>query len=146
MKTILLCSLLAAMAACSGTTAEQDLKAGDVRKTGTIQIEVSCRPEVKADFEQAVALLHSFFYEEARRRFLNIAERDPQCAMAWWGVAMTWYHPLWAPPTPEEMRQGAEAAMNKFNGGEDYADFDRNNNYDLFDFLAFVNAFNAGCD
>ena len=75
-------------------------KAGDVRKTGTIRFEVSCRPEVKADFEQATALLHSFFYEEARQRFLSIAERDPECAMAWWGVAMTWYHPLWAPPTP----------------------------------------------
>jgi hypothetical protein len=117
MKTIAACSLLLALAACSGPSAEQERpkgpeappKAGDVRKTGTIHVEVSCRPEVKADFEQAVALLHSFFYEEARRRFLNIAERDPQCAMAWWGVAMTWYHPLWAPPTPEEMKQGAEA-------------------------------------
>jgi hypothetical protein len=35
--------------------------------------------------------------------------------------------------------------VNKFNAGEDYADFDGNANYDLFDFLAFVNAFNGGC-
>src|SRR6185503_11799079 len=117
MKTPLLYCLLSALAACSGPSAEQggspaserSPKAGGVRKTGTIRFEVSCRPEVKADFDAAVALLHSFFYDEARRRFLEIAERDPGCAMAWWGVAMTWYHPLWAPPTPEEMKQGQEA-------------------------------------
>ena len=102
MKMNPLLGLLLALAACSGPSVEQGRsrpaegspKAGDVRKTGTIRFEVSCRPEVKADFDVAVALLHSFFYEEARRRFLEIAERDPQCAMAWWGVAMTWYHPL----------------------------------------------------
>ena len=117
MKTAFLFCLLSALAACSGPSVEQGAsrspsgtpKAGDMRKTGTIHFDVSCRPELKADFEAAVALLHSFFYEEARRRFLEIAERDPQCAMAWWGVAMTWYHPLWAPPTPEEMKKGAEA-------------------------------------
>jgi len=105
MKTVPLACLLLALVACSGPAP----KAGEVRKTGTIRFDVSCRPELKADFEAAVALLHSFFYEEARRRFLEIAEKDPQCAMAWWGVAMTWYHPLWAPPTPDEMKKGAEA-------------------------------------
>jgi tetratricopeptide (TPR) repeat protein len=105
MSSSRLCCLLLALAACSSPAP----RAGDVRKSGTIHFDASCRPEVKADFEAAVALLHSFFYEEARRRFLDIAERDPQCAMAWWGVSMTWYHPLWAPPTPEEMKQGAEA-------------------------------------
>ena len=87
----------------------QTLSAGDLRKSGTIRFPVSCKEEVKADFQTAVALLHSFFYEEARRRFLEIAERDPACAMAWWGVAMTWYHPLWAPPIPDEMKKGSEA-------------------------------------
>jgi len=130
MKTPPLFCLLLALAACSGPSAEQGAprasekspKAGDVRKTGTIRFDVSCRPELKADFEAAVALLHSFFYEEARRRFLEIAERDPQCAMAWWGVAMTWYHPLWAPPTPDEMKKGAEAVekAKKIGGRTDF--------------------------
>src|SRR5678809_405838 len=104
-KTLLFC-LLSALAACSSP--EGNPKAG-LRKTGTIRFAVSCRPDLKAEFEATVALLHSLFYDEARRRFLEIAQRDPQCAMAWWGVAMTGYHPLWAPPTPEEMKQGAEA-------------------------------------
>jgi tetratricopeptide (TPR) repeat protein len=84
---------------------------GELRKSGTIQVDVTIRPELKGEFDTALALLHSFFYEEARRRFLEIAARDPECAMAWWGVAMTWYHPLWAPPTPEEMKNGALAAQ-----------------------------------
>src|SRR5262249_19737691 len=83
--------------------------AGDLRRSGTVHFPATCKPELRTDFDAAVALLHSFFYDEARRRFLEIAERDPGCAMAWWGVAMTWYHPLWAPPTPDEMKQGQEA-------------------------------------
>ncbi len=81
----------------------------DLRASGVVHLETTCREEVKADFQTAVALLHSFFYEEARSRFEDLARRDPRCAMAWWGVAMTWYHPLWAAPTPPEMLAGQEA-------------------------------------
>lgn len=84
--------------------------AGDLRSSGVVRLDVSCRPEVKEDFQSAVALLHSFFYEEARRRFEEIARKDSDCAMAWWGAAMTWYHPLWAAPTPIEMAEGTKAA------------------------------------
>ena len=68
-----------------------------------------------------MALLHSFFYEEARRVFTSVAERDPKCAMAQWGIAMTWWHPIWTPPTPDEMRAG-KAAIEKamsMNAGSD---------------------------
>ncbi len=58
---------------------------------------------------RAVALLHSFGYEEARIAFNDAAKTDRACAMGHWGVARTWYHPIWAPPSPDEMRQGAAA-------------------------------------
>ena len=58
---------------------------------------------------RGVALLHSFFYEEARRVFNLAAETDPKCAMAYWGVAMTYYHPIWAPPTPDDLKAGVAA-------------------------------------
>ena len=106
MKMVLPFLILAA--ACSSAPTS-DLAAGDLRKSGTVRFPVTCKAEVREDFQTAVALLHSFFYEEARKRFLDIAARDPQCAMAWWGVAMTWYHPLWAPPTPAEMEEGRKA-------------------------------------
>src|SRR5947208_8596566 len=61
---------------------------------------------------RGVALLHSFFYEEARRVFTSVAEQDPECAMGQWGIAMEWWHPIWTPSTPEEMSAG-KAAIKK---------------------------------
>jgi tetratricopeptide (TPR) repeat protein len=85
---------------------------GDLRGVGKVTFPITCAPEVQSDFARGVALLHSFFYEEARRVFTSIAERDPKCAMAQWGIAMTWWHPIWTPPTPDEMRAG-KAAIEK---------------------------------
>jgi hypothetical protein len=59
---------------------------------------------------RAVALLHSFGYEEARRGFGAVAAKDPSWAMAYWGIAMTWYHPIWAPPNSQELAAGTAAA------------------------------------
>ena len=85
---------------------------GDLRGVGKVTFPITCAPDVQSDFARGVALLHSFFYEEARRVFTSVAERDPKCAMAQWGIAMTWWHPIWTPPTPDEMRAG-KAAIEK---------------------------------
>src|SRR5437762_1543579 len=83
---------------------------GDLRAAGTVDFKVSCAPEARSEFIRGVALLHSFFYEEARRVFTEVAAKDPNCAMAQWGIAMTWWHPIWTPPTPDEMKAGKVAA------------------------------------
>jgi hypothetical protein len=57
-------------------------------------------------------MLHSFGYEEARLTFLEAAKADAGCGMALWGVARTWYHPIWAPPSAEELKQG-DAALDR---------------------------------
>jgi tetratricopeptide (TPR) repeat protein len=85
---------------------------GDLRAAGTVDFKVSGAPEVRSEFIRGVALLHSFFYEEARRIFTEVAARDPNCVMAHWGIAMTWWHPIWTPPTSDEMRAG-KAAIEK---------------------------------
>ena len=85
---------------------------GDLRAAGSVDFKVSCALEVRSEFIRGVALLHSFFYEEARRIFTEVAARDPNCAMAQWGIAMTWWHPIWTPPTSDEMRAG-KAAIEK---------------------------------
>jgi tetratricopeptide (TPR) repeat protein len=77
---------------------------------GEVSFPTSCASAVQADFDRAVALLHSFEFEESRGVFTSIAERDPDCAMAWWGVAMTYYHPLWAPPTKSDLELASAAA------------------------------------
>src|SRR5437763_3844485 len=94
---------------------------GDLRAAGKVEFPVSCAPAVQPEFARGVALLHSFFYEEARRVFTSVAERDPKCAMAQWGIAMTWWYPIWTPTTPDEMRAG-KAAIEKamsMNAGSD---------------------------
>ncbi len=82
---------------------------GEAESLGTVHFPTSCRG-VDALFTRAVALLHSFGYEESRRAFEEVAAKDPSCGMASWGVAMTWYHPIWAPPTPAELAAGRAAA------------------------------------
>src|SRR5216110_749173 len=105
----------------SGLLAVRDVKSatvpepGDLRAAGKVTFPVSCAPAVQSEFDRGVALLHSFFYEEARRIFTSVAEQDPKCAMAQWGIAMTWWHPIWTPPTPDEMSAG-KAAIAKAMG------------------------------
>ena len=85
---------------------------GDLRAAGKVDFPISGAPAVRPEFDRGVALLHSFFYEEARRIFTAVAEQDPTCSMAQWGIAMTWWHPIWTPPTADEMTAG-KAAIDK---------------------------------
>jgi tetratricopeptide (TPR) repeat protein len=78
-------------------------------KLGRIEFPISCAPRSQAPFARAVALLHSFWYDEAEKAFNAIAEADPACAMAHWGAAMSVFHPLWAPPTAAEVARGQAA-------------------------------------
>src|SRR6476646_7069230 len=66
-------------------------------KLGTVSFPISCIPAVQQQFNRGVALLHSFAYGTAGDAFRGVAEQDPQCAIAHWGVAMTYFHQLWEP-------------------------------------------------
>jgi len=78
---------------------------------GTVSFATSCAPAVQTQFEQAVAMLHSFWFQEAEKTFRAVAESDPQCAMAWWGVAMTRLgNPLAGRPSAENEAVAREAA------------------------------------
>ena len=72
-----------------------------------VQFRNSCSEVVQEDFSNAITLLHSFEYPETTRIFGEIIEKDPDCAMARWGAAMSIWHPLWAPPSSEELERGA---------------------------------------
>lgn len=67
-------------------------------RLGKVSFPVSCKPAVQQQFDRGVALLHSFAYTAAKDAFQGVAERDPRCAMAHWGMAMTYFHQLWDPP------------------------------------------------
>jgi tetratricopeptide (TPR) repeat protein len=77
-------------------------------KLGTVSFATSCAPPVQSQFERGVALLHSFEYEVADVQFEEVAAKDPRCAMAYWGQAMTFYHELWNRPTKADLAKGAE--------------------------------------
>jgi len=67
-------------------------------RLGTVSFAVSCSPRVHASFNRGVALLHDFWYDEARPQFERIAKADPSCAMAHWGIAMSVFHQIWDRP------------------------------------------------
>ena len=73
---------------------------------GTVHFPVSCAESVQKPFARGVALLHSFWYEEAEKEFLDIAKDDPKCAMAHWGVAMSIWHQLWNEPDEKVIARG----------------------------------------
>src|SRR5512147_146236 len=75
-------------------------------KVGTVNFAVTCSAPAQRAFPHAVALLHSFAYEQALAEFTAIAEQDPKCAMAYWGQAMTWWRPLWYVPDGNALRNG----------------------------------------
>jgi tetratricopeptide (TPR) repeat protein len=92
----------------------EDLNDGQL---GTVHFPVSCAAAVQKPFERGLALLHSFWYEEAEKEFLQIAKDDPHCAMAHWGVAMSLWHQLWNEPDAKVLKRGlAESEKaNKLN-------------------------------
>ena len=73
--------------------AQHEHPPGDSGKLGKVNFPVSCDPSVQPQFSNAVAMLHSFWYEKASDTFAAVAEKDPTCGMAYWGIAMTYYHP-----------------------------------------------------
>jgi tetratricopeptide (TPR) repeat protein len=75
---------------------------------GTVTFPVSCDPAVQRPFERGVALLHSFWYEEAQKEFQQIAAKDPNCAMAHWGLAMSLWHQLWNQPDDKVIHDGQD--------------------------------------
>jgi tetratricopeptide (TPR) repeat protein len=69
-------------------------------KLGAVSFGTSCASQVQDSFNRAVALLHSFTYEPAAAAFQEVVVKDPKCAIAHWGIAMSYYHQLWQPPLP----------------------------------------------
>ena len=79
------------------------------KQFGAVGFKIDASKEVQQEFDLAVALLHSFEYDEAEKAFAKVIDMDPGCTMAYWGVAMSNYHPLWTPPTVAELEKGAKA-------------------------------------
>jgi len=110
MKTII-ALLLASTLACAPAVSSQEMHSHPApEKLGRVSFPISCAPAVSHDFERAVALLHSFAYAAAEQAFRGVADAEPSCAMAHWGIAMSHFHQLWSPPAPDELAKGEAEA------------------------------------
>ncbi len=96
---------------------EINLKRGNVvlcspaeKQFGQVDFPSSCNGKAKALMQLAIALLHSFEYDESEKVFAQVIDVDPGCAMAYWGIAMSNYHQVWpSPPTEAEIVKGQKA-------------------------------------
>src|SRR2546425_5460328 len=93
-----------------GRLAAQEPHPHQAEALGRVVFPVSCTPEARTRFEQAVALLHSFWYEKAADTFREAVAADSTCAMGYWGQAMSLFHPLWTPPVGAELAAGLAAS------------------------------------
>jgi len=112
--------------------------AGEPGKFGKVNFAISCDAAVQPGFNRALAILHSFGYEKAAGAFAEVAEKDPACGMASWGLAMTYYHPIWEAPNPTALKQGWTAAEKAKSAG---AKTERERNY-----IAAIEAFYKDSD
>jgi hypothetical protein len=90
--------LLTLLVVISFSSAQETHSHPAPEKLGKVLFQTSCAPGVQEQFERGVALLHSFAYAAAESAFQGVVDQDPQCAMAHWGLAMTYFHQLWEPP------------------------------------------------
>lgn len=77
-----------------------------MESVGKVSFPISCAKDVQEPFNLGVALLHSYWYEEAEKRFEEVAAKDPQCAMAYWGEAMTLHRPAYSEPSEQDLEEG----------------------------------------
>jgi tetratricopeptide (TPR) repeat protein len=100
---VLVATALAAVMAAQHE-GHQYSSSGPEEGLGRAHMDTSCSTAVVVQFDRALALLHNFWYARAFERFNQVAKNDPECAMAYWGAAMTYNHPFWDPPSQVDER------------------------------------------
>ena len=72
---------------CLAMIALEAPRAKGVQQFGEVHFPIACKPDVQKEFDLAVAMLHTFSFPAAAKTFTAIAQKDPECAMAYWGIA-----------------------------------------------------------
>ena len=122
-KTRVLSSILSALLiiglfGCAPETDGEETEQPE-HELGVVNFPISCNEEAQVAFETGLAQLHHMMYKMAQPYFEDAAEADPECAMAYWGIAMTSFQPLWRPTTEDGIKNGKAAlARAREIGGE----------------------------
>ena len=110
LQKVFLCLLVCLCLACTWSAAVADETHAHhheaAEQLGSVSFPISCASESQRAFERGVALLHSFGYEEAEQQFAAVAQKDPSCAMAHWGIAMSLFHQVWERPEEPTLKRG----------------------------------------
>jgi tetratricopeptide (TPR) repeat protein len=108
MKRWLLCVGLSLALPCgSGLLADEGRQHTEAtEKLGTVSFLMSCSPQEQESVERGIALLHSFWFDEALKQFEEAVQNDPNCAIAYWAEAIGLYRPLAYRPSDSDMKQG----------------------------------------
>jgi tetratricopeptide (TPR) repeat protein len=84
--------------------------AASAQELGRVSFKTSCTPAAQEKFDRGIALVHSFFYPDSVKAFAEAAEADPQCAIAYWGIAISHRpNPLVLPLAAAALKNGWEA-------------------------------------
>src|SRR5262245_42031571 len=105
-KRLILAAGFTAALSCSAF-AQQD------EKLGKVSFPTSCDPKVQAEFERGVAMIHSYWFIIARRTFEGILRQDPNCAIAYWGIALDYLGNTLASTPTRADAEAASAALEK---------------------------------
>jgi len=106
-KRILFVATVITVALAGSAVAQED------QKLGKVSFPTSCDSSVQAEFNRGVAMLHSYWFVIARRTFEGILQKDPTCAMAYWGVAMDYLGNTLATTPTQADAQAAWDALEK---------------------------------
>lgn len=107
---LLICAICLAAVPTLADEGQQHHHGLSPEQVGSVHLATSCNKAVQSQFDTAVAMLHSFWYEESEKTFNDVAEKDPNCAMAYWGIAMSRYHQLWGEsPTAADIERAQNA-------------------------------------
>lgn len=88
----------------------QAIARANEERLGEVNFPISCSPAAQQQFDRAVAMQHSFFFPETVKAFTAIAEKEPSCAMAYWGIAISQRpNPLVGPFPGDVLKRGWEA-------------------------------------
>src|SRR5258705_1303343 len=96
------------LGASAPSTVDRQSPIASAPQLGQVNFPTSCAAEAQPSLETGVALLHSFQYQQANQSFSEAAKRDPKCAMAYWGKAMSHYEQLWEFPSGKALKLGAQ--------------------------------------
>src|SRR5262245_689081 len=94
----------------SGAAAQEHEHGAPAGRLGKVHFDTTCAPTVQADFDRGVAQLHSFWFSAAIDSFNTVLKTDPRCAIAYWGIAMSWWsNPFGGFRTPAALKAGLAA-------------------------------------